>query len=130
MATTNKAIIEAYKAENGLLVNYPLFTYGAWLKQGYRVRKGEKCKHRVLMWKHTEKKIKQNGQEQIVGKCFHKTMLLLMARITVRGEWSVKSVIMPDGEEIIPAYFFGYGNIYNIFIPWTCVQSEKWPGEV
>lgn len=44
MATTNKAIIEAYKAENGLPVNYPLFTYGVWLKQGYRVRKGEKCK--------------------------------------------------------------------------------------
>ena len=76
MATTNKAIIEAYKAENGLPVNYPLFTYGAWLKQGYRVRKGEKCKHRVSLWKHTERKIEQNGQEQTVGKCFHKTMYL------------------------------------------------------
>lgn len=46
------------------------------------------------------------------------------------GEWSVKPVIMPDGEEIIPAYFFSHGNIYNIFIPWACVQGEKWPGEV
>lgn len=46
------------------------------------------------------------------------------------GEWSVKPVIMPNGEEIIPAYFFGHGNIYNVFIPWACVQSEKWPGEV
>lgn len=46
------------------------------------------------------------------------------------GEWSAKPVIMPDGEEIIPAYFFGHGNIYNIFIPWACVQGEKWPGEV
>lgn len=46
------------------------------------------------------------------------------------GEWSVKPVIMPNGEEIIPAYFFGHGNIYNVFIPWACVQNEKWPGEV
>lgn len=46
------------------------------------------------------------------------------------GEWSIKPVIMPDGEKIIPEYFFGHGNIYNIFIPWTCVQGEKWPGEV
>lgn len=45
-------------------------------------------------------------------------------------EWSVKPVIMPDGEETIPAHFFGHGNIYNIFIPWACVQGEKWPGEV
>lgn len=46
------------------------------------------------------------------------------------GEWSVKPVIMPDGEEVIPAYFFGHENIYNVFIPWACVQGEKWPGEV
>ena len=48
------------------------------------------------------------------------------------GEWSIKPVIMPNGEEIIPAYFFGHGNIYDydVFIPWACVQGEKWPGEV
>ena len=33
------------------------------------------------------------------------------------GKWSIKPVIMPDGKEIIPAYFFGHGNIYNVFIP-------------
>lgn len=46
------------------------------------------------------------------------------------GEWSVKPVVMPDGKETIPAYFFGHGNIYNVFISWACVQGEKWPGEV
>ena len=76
MAITNKAIIDLYKAENGLPVNYPLFTYAAWLKQGYRVKKGEKCRHHVCLWKHTEKKIEQEGQERTVGKCFHKTMSL------------------------------------------------------
>ena len=76
MAITNKAIIDLYKAENGLPVNYPLFTYAAWLKQGYQVKKDEKCRHRVTLWKHTEKKIEQEGQERTVGRCFHKTMSL------------------------------------------------------
>lgn len=76
MAITNKAIIKAYKAENGLPINYPLFTYAAWLKQGYQVKKGERCRHRVQMWKHTEKTIEQDGQERTVGKCFHKVMNL------------------------------------------------------
>ena len=62
MATTNKSIIEQYKAENGLPINYPLFTYAAWLNQGYRVRKGEKCKHRVQLWKYEQKSTEQDGQ--------------------------------------------------------------------
>lgn len=73
MAITNKAIIDAYKAANGLPVNYPLFTYAAWIAQGYRVRKGEKCRHRVALYKHTEKTIEQGGQERTVGRCFVKT---------------------------------------------------------
>lgn len=76
MAITNKAIIERYKVENGLSVNYPLFTYAAWLKQGYQVKKGEKCRHRVQLWKYREKKIEQEGQKQIAGRCFYKTMSL------------------------------------------------------
>lgn len=72
MAITNKAIIEAYKAEQGLPLDTPLYTYAAWMAKGYRVRKGEKCKHRVTLWKHTERKIEQDGQEKTVGKCFHK----------------------------------------------------------
>lgn len=76
MTITNKAIIERYKTENGLPVNYPLFSYAAWLKQGYQVKKGEKCRHRVQLWKYREKKIEQEGQSQIVGRCFYKTMSL------------------------------------------------------
>ena len=76
MAITNKAIIERYKTENGLPVNYPLFSYAAWLKQGYQVKKGEKCRHRVQLWKYGEKKIEQEGQNRTVGRCFHKTMSL------------------------------------------------------
>ena len=75
MAITNKAIIELYKAEQGLPVNYPLFTYAAWLNQGYRVRKGEKCKHRVQLWKMGQKK-DDEGNIVNTGRCFHKTMSL------------------------------------------------------
>ena len=75
MTITNKAIIELYKTEHGLPVNYPLFTYAAWLKQGYRVRKGEKCKHRVTMWKMGQKK-DDEGNIINTGRYFHKTMNL------------------------------------------------------
>ena len=75
MAITNKAIIELYKAEQGLPVNYPLFTYAAWLKQGYQVKKGEKCRHRVQMWKMGTKK-DEEGNVVDTGRCYHKTMNL------------------------------------------------------
>ena len=76
MAITNKAIIEQYKAEQGLPLDMPLYTWAVWHNMGYRVRKGEKCRHRVTLWKHTERKIEQEGQERTVGRCFHKTMSL------------------------------------------------------
>ena len=73
MAITNKTIIELYKAENGLPVDYPLYTWAVWHNMGYRVRKGEKCKHRVQLWKYAQRTVEQDGQEQTVGKCFFKT---------------------------------------------------------
>ena len=76
MATTNKAIIAAYKTANNIPLATSLYTYAVWRNMGYRVRRGEKCKHRVTLWKHTEKKIDQDGQERTVGRCFHKTVSL------------------------------------------------------
>lgn len=76
MATTNKDIITAYKAANNIPLTAPLYTYAAWMAQGYRVRKGEKCKHRVQMWRYGEKRTNQDGQERTVRRCFHKTMNL------------------------------------------------------
>lgn len=76
MATTNKDIIAAYKAANNIPLTMPLYTWAVWKNMGYRVRKGEKCKHRVQMWRYGEKKVEQDGQEKTVGRCFHKTMNL------------------------------------------------------
>ena len=75
MAITNKTIIELYKAENGLPLDMPLYTYAVWHNMGYRVRKGEKCKHRVTMWKMGQKK-DDEGKMVNTGRCFHKTMSL------------------------------------------------------
>lgn len=73
MAITNKAIIDAYKAAHNIPLTIPLYTWGAWRNLGYQVKKGEKCRHRVALYKHTEKTIEQDGQERTVGKCFVKT---------------------------------------------------------
>ena len=75
MATTNKSIVEAYKAAHGISVDTPLYTYGVWYNMGYQVKKGEKCKHRVTMWKMGQKKDNE-GNMVDTGKCFHKTMSL------------------------------------------------------
>lgn len=75
MAITNKAIIELYKAENGLPLDMPLYTWAVWHNMGYQVRKGEKCKHRVTMWKMGTKK-DDEGNMINTGRCFHKTMSL------------------------------------------------------
>ena len=75
MATTNKAIIDAYKAANGLSLDTPLYTWAVWHNMGYRVRKGEKCKHRVTMWRMGQKK-DDEGNMVNTGRCFHKTMSL------------------------------------------------------
>ena len=45
------------------------------------------------------------------------------------GKYSNKLVIMPDGREVTPAQYFGNDTAADVFIPWTCVQGEKWPGE-
>ena len=75
MAITNKAIIELYKAEQGLPLDMPLYTYAVWRNMGYQVRKGEKCKHRVTMWRMGQKK-DDEGNMVDTGRCFYKTMSL------------------------------------------------------
>ena len=69
MATTNKDIIAAYKVANNIPLTAPLYTYAAWIAHGYRVRKGEKCRHRVTLWKYASSKNDQGGE---TGRCFHK----------------------------------------------------------
>ena len=43
--------------------------------------------------------------------------------------YSNKTVVMPDGSETTPARYFGVERIEDIFIPWSDVKGERWPGE-
>lgn len=45
------------------------------------------------------------------------------------GKYSKKPVVMPDGSEITPARYFGVDRIEDVFIPWSDVKGERWPGE-
>lgn len=52
MVTTamNKVLISIYKREAHLSPDLKLYTYGAWVSQGYRPRKGEPAKHNCKLW--------------------------------------------------------------------------------
>ena len=45
------------------------------------------------------------------------------------GKYSRIPVIMPDGAETIPAQYFGKDTPESVFIPWSMVRGELWPGE-
>ena len=45
------------------------------------------------------------------------------------GKYSNKPVIMPDGSETTPARYFGVDRVEDVFIPWSDVKGERWPGE-
>ena len=45
------------------------------------------------------------------------------------GKYSNKPVVMPDGSKTTPARYFGVDRIEDVFIPWSDVKGERWPGE-
>lgn len=64
MAITNKAIIDAYKTANGLSLDTPLYTWAVWHNMGYRVRKGEKSLHKVVLHKHRAARLIKNDNDE------------------------------------------------------------------
>ena len=73
---TNKAMVALYKIQNNMEVDEPLYTYAVWRKMGYIVKKGEKCNHKLQLWKHTEKTKTVDNEEIRTNKCFMKTVYL------------------------------------------------------
>ena len=45
------------------------------------------------------------------------------------GKYSMIPVFMPDGREVTPAQYFGNDTPESVFIPWSMVRGELWPGE-
>lgn len=71
MATTNAMIIEFYKAENN--IDQPIHTYAKWKQLGYQVKRGEKCQHRLTIWKScTRTKTNADGEEVTTSKMIMK----------------------------------------------------------
>lgn len=73
---TNTAIILSYMQMNQLDLNkIVLHTYAQWKKLGYQVKKGEKSKHRISVWKRSIKKVEnEEGEKEEVdnGRYFLK----------------------------------------------------------
>ena len=78
MAITNKQIMEIYRAENNIPADVELYTFAAWKRLGFSVKKGEKSTHVVVLWKYAEKKKNdENGEEkQTGGYCVTRNMHL------------------------------------------------------
>lgn len=73
---TNTAIILGYMQLNNLdPTKIILHTYAQWKKLGYQVKKGEKSKHKITVWKRSTKKIEnEDGDKEEVdnGRYFLK----------------------------------------------------------
>lgn len=62
---TNTSIILGYMQLNNLDPNkIVLHTYAQWKKLGYQVKKGEKSKHRISVWKRSIKKVENEDGEK------------------------------------------------------------------
>lgn len=53
---TNNQIISMYCTAHG--ITEELHTFQRWQQLGYSVKKGEKARHRITIWKHGERKRK------------------------------------------------------------------------
>ena len=83
---------------------------------------------------------KKHGTPRIVGNIvflYHNTICgsadgmfsTEEAALASWGKYSNRPVIMPDGREVTPARYFGNDTIADVFIPWSMVRGELWPGE-
>ena len=59
---TNNAIIEEYKILNE--IEEEMHTFQAWLSLGYKIKKGEKAKHKFPIWKQGTSTYEEDGEEK------------------------------------------------------------------
>ena len=98
---------------------------------------GEYLNGRRYVREYDEEK---HGAPRIVGKSaflYHRAIIGSKENIFTTeeaafaswGKYSLIPVVMPDGEEAIPAQYFGNDTTADVFIPWDMVRGELWPGE-
>lgn len=61
----NREIISRYIAMNELEPSIELHTFAEWKRLGYKVKKGEKSKHKISIWKRTTKKVENEKGEEV-----------------------------------------------------------------
>lgn len=82
----------------------------------------------------------KHGAPRIVGKSaflYHSAVIVNADNIFTTESAALASyckysripVVMPDGGEVIPAQYFGNDTPESVFIPWSMVRGELWPGE-
>ena len=76
MCMTNAEIITAYKVSNNIPIDKPLYTASVWYNKGYKIKRGECCKHKVNMWKRSKNKKNIDENEEKSTYCFMKKMYL------------------------------------------------------
>ena len=70
IGTTGRIITITYQNEEGENVtekiNEPeaIHTYAVWKQQGRQVKKGQKAKAEIMIWKHTTKTIEAQAEDQ------------------------------------------------------------------
>lgn len=75
MAVTNKVIMQMYRTENNIPDSTELYTAAVWFNMGYKIKKGERCKHRVTLWTRGKPTFDDEGNE-VQGHCFGKVASL------------------------------------------------------
>lgn len=43
--------------------------------------------------------------------------------------YNTRRIIMPDGTETTPARYFGNDTLKDVFVLWSDIKRELWPGE-
>lgn len=76
---TNNQIIGMYCAQNG--ITEELHTFQRWKELGFSVKKGEKARHRITIWKGFERtrKNEETGEEETAGGVTMKTACFFLA---------------------------------------------------
>lgn len=74
---TNAEIMMQYRVLHNIPDTMPLLTFGNWKKKGYKVKAGEKAKHKVTMWATNSKKLVDDSGEPIYKQnCYMRLVYL------------------------------------------------------
>lgn len=74
---TNEEIISKYKYAHNIPAETCLFTFARWKEMGYCVKKGERSRHKVLLWQQSKKMVQgKDGNISRSTACFLKTAYL------------------------------------------------------